>query len=134
MEDSISSVVVSEAQQSSDSLRVLVARERVLQVSEGGGGAHDGQRDLHPGADRDGEAASHNHHGQEHQEEANHDSNQTRLVSLQPSDWLENWQHDASHWLEDQETRVCKPDGLLLHVAEGRHHQVPPGGIGVHVR
>ena len=51
LEDSLSPVVVSEEEQPPDPLRVPLTAQRVLQVPEGGGGAHDPERGLHGRAD-----------------------------------------------------------------------------------
>ena len=62
MEDPESPVVVPEEEQPQDPLRVPLPRQRVLQVEEGRGRAHERVRCLHRRADRDGQAASdHNH-------------------------------------------------------------------------
>ena len=62
MEDPLPPVVVPEEEQPQDPLRVPLTAQRVLQVPEGRGGAHDPERDLHHRADRHREAAGHNHH------------------------------------------------------------------------
>ena len=51
LEDSFSPVVVSEEEQPPDPLRVPLTAQRVLQVPEGRGGAHDPERGLHCRAD-----------------------------------------------------------------------------------
>ena len=57
-------MVVPEEEQSQDPLRVPLPRQRVLQVEEGRGRAHERVRCLHRRADRDGQAASDHHHRQ----------------------------------------------------------------------
>ena len=57
-------MVVSEEEQPQNPLRVSLARQRVLQVEEGRGGAHERLGCLHRRADRNGQTASHHHHRQ----------------------------------------------------------------------
>ena len=103
LEDPISPVVVPEAELPPHPLRVPLPAERVLQVPQGGGRAHDGRRQLHAGPDRDGAAADRPRHRQEREEEAsrNH-APATGQLPLQSPDRVEDWERHPSPRLEDQ--------------------------------